>query len=242
VFIIGTAGIYVIINKANWKVYIGQSGCCKDRWRKHKGNLLRNAHVNKHLQAAFNKYGEDSFVYKVLEECSEETRDERECYWINHYNSCNKKHGYNKVTGGHKGKRLTEETKLKIGKAHKGRKLTKEHRRKLSEWQRGRTLPEEHKRKIGNAHRGEKNYFYGKKFSNEHKEKLSKAKKDRPRTEMELEVLKEMIKNNTVSITDEMVKDVENGMSRRKFGKKYGTQNVWRRIKGSYSLSEELVG
>jgi group I intron endonuclease len=208
VFIIETAGIYAIINKANWKVYVGQSVSCNARWVAHKSASKRGIHNNGHLQAAFDKYGTNNFMFFVIEECSEEVRDERERYWINHFNSCDENCGYNMQTGGSFGKRHAESTK----------------------------------RKIGDAHRGEKNYFYGKKFSNEHKEKLSKAKKDRPRTEMELEVLKEMIKNNTVSITDEMVKDVENGMSRRKFGKKYGTQNVWRRIKGSYSLSEELVG
>jgi group I intron endonuclease len=208
VFIIETAGIYAIINKANWKVYVGQSVSCNARWVAHKSASKRGIHNNGHLQAAFDKYGTNNFMFFVIEECSEEVRDERERYWINHFNSCDENCGYNMQTGGSFGKRHAESTK----------------------------------RKIGDAHRGEKNYFYGKKFSNEHKEKLSKAKKDRPRTEMELEVLKEMIKNNTVPITDEMVKDVENGMSRRKFGKKYGTQNAWRRIKGSYSLSEELTG
>jgi group I intron endonuclease len=207
VFIIETAGIYAIINKANWKVYVGQSVSCNARWVAHKSASKRGIHNNGHLQAAFDKYGTNNFMFFVIEECSEEVRDERERYWINHFDSCNENYGYNMQTGGSFGKRLAESTKRKMSKVQTGK---------------------------GNG-------FYGKKHSEETLRQFSKMRR-RPRTEAETEVLKEMIKNNTVPITDEMVKDVENGMSRRKFGKKYGTQNVWRRIKGSYSLSEELTG
>ncbi len=236
---IGISGIYIILNKANWKVYIGQGNSCNLRWKTHRSALVRNGHINRHLQSAFNKYGLNNFVYSVLEECPEDLRDERERYWIKYYNSCNRKYGYNKQTGGHEGTQHTEEVKRKISKANKGRKFSEEHKRKLSEWQIGKVLSGETKLKISESHKGEKNHFYGKKHSRETIQKFSEMRK-RPRTEAEVKVLQQMIENNTVPITDEMIKDVEGGMSRRKFGVKYGSENVWRRIKGSYSLSEEL--
>lgn len=42
-------------------------------------------------------------------------------------------------------------------------------------------LSEEHKRRIGESHRGEKNYWFGKKLTPEHKEKMSLAKLGKPR-------------------------------------------------------------
>ena len=49
-------GIYKIENKVNGKVYIGQSVNIKKRWKQHKYELNSNNHVNKHLQASWNKY------------------------------------------------------------------------------------------------------------------------------------------------------------------------------------------
>ena len=62
-----------------------------------------------------------------------------------------------------KGKKGSEETKLKMSTSHKGKKFSEEHREALSE-----------------AHRGEKHYMYGKRHSIEVNEKISKALKGRP--------------------------------------------------------------
>ena len=48
----------------------------------------------------------------------------------------------------HKGKKLSEETKIKIGKAAKGRKLSDETRKKMSAAQKGKKLSEEHRIKM----------------------------------------------------------------------------------------------
>ena len=50
-------GIYLIRNKANNKVYVGQSVDIKQRWYNHKRGRRNDTHDNEHLQKAYNKYG-----------------------------------------------------------------------------------------------------------------------------------------------------------------------------------------
>lgn len=76
-------GIYSIFNVVNGKKYIGSSKDIYNRWHEHLHLLRRNDSHNKHLQAAFNKYGEDNFVFNILEFCKEEERFDREQYYIN---------------------------------------------------------------------------------------------------------------------------------------------------------------
>lgn len=87
-------GIYKITNKINNKIYIGQSINIEERWKKHiyspSSSLIHQAIV---------KYGVQSFIFEVLEECVLEQLNEREIYWISHYNSIIP-FGYNKTQGG----------------------------------------------------------------------------------------------------------------------------------------------
>ena len=77
----------MIKNVKNNKLYIGQSTDIKNRWVRHKSELNNNRHINNHLQFAWNKYGEDCFIFAVIEECSVSELDEREKFYINKYNS-----------------------------------------------------------------------------------------------------------------------------------------------------------
>ena len=82
------SGIYAIINIINEKKYIGSSKSVYYRWRhSHVPNLKQGTHHNNHLQNAWNKYGEDNFEFKVIEECDESIILKREGYWIEHYKS-----------------------------------------------------------------------------------------------------------------------------------------------------------
>ena len=63
----GKAVIYKIINIQNAKFYIGSSIVVNSRWRKHIRDLRAGKHHCPHLQAAWNKYGEDSFVFRIVE-------------------------------------------------------------------------------------------------------------------------------------------------------------------------------
>ena len=59
--------IYKIENTVNGKVYIGQTNDPEQRKRAHFGGLKRNKHENPYLQSAWNKYGEDSFYFEVID-------------------------------------------------------------------------------------------------------------------------------------------------------------------------------
>lgn len=91
-------GIYRIVNLENDKVYIGSSKDIQSRWRKHVQMLNQCQHHSPHLQAAWDKYGRDSFAFEVVEECPFEELKAREIHWIKYYDSGNSELGYNVVT------------------------------------------------------------------------------------------------------------------------------------------------
>ena len=143
-------GIYGIINKVNGKIYIGKTmvSFC-DRWDCHKAQLRSGYHDNPHLQKAWNKYGEDSFEFAILHDCSSgedtDSVNALEIRYISEYQS-NGKMLYNISPGGDGGqflgKHLSEETKRKIGEKNRinmtGRKFSEETKRKMSESQKTR--------------------------------------------------------------------------------------------------------
>lgn len=75
-------GIYEFFNLENGKRYVGSSVNIYNRIHEHVHNLKNNKAHNKHFQSAWNKYGEDNFIFNILEYCSEEDRFEREQYYI----------------------------------------------------------------------------------------------------------------------------------------------------------------
>lgn len=93
-------GIYKITNKINGKCYIGQSVNITHRWAQHRDNSSKRKEA---LYLAMQKYGLDNFTFEVIEECSYEELDEKECYYIDYYNSY--KNGYNMTLGGQHNKK-----------------------------------------------------------------------------------------------------------------------------------------
>lgn len=119
-----TIGIYSILNKINGKIYVGQSIDVETRWRNHKNELNRNNHNNSHLQSAWNKYGEQSFEFNLLEKCNDNKLDDNEIWWIDYFNSADNSKGYNFSSGGNspmKGKHLSDEICKKISKNRTGK-------------------------------------------------------------------------------------------------------------------------
>ena len=76
------SGIYCIENITNHKTYIGSSKNIYQRLLKHFALLKHNKHQNAHLQNAWNKYGEDSFRWFILELCDSKELTEKEQYCI----------------------------------------------------------------------------------------------------------------------------------------------------------------
>ena len=148
------SGIYKIENTVNRKLYIGQSVDIKKRWIEHRNELNKGIHRNRHLQGAWNKYGEGVFAFDVIELCDEQYLNKLEMSYIAYYNSCDEDYGYNLTIG---------------GDGVRGRVITDEYRQKLRQANSGKNNPmfgkhhtEETKNKISKAKIGEQNAMYGK--------------------------------------------------------------------------------
>jgi group I intron endonuclease len=94
------SGIYKIENLLDGKKYVGLSTNIYRRWTDHRRMLMGGYHDNKHLQGAWKKYGEENFVFTILEECEDSQLSDREIYYIKLLQCNNSKFGYNFSTGG----------------------------------------------------------------------------------------------------------------------------------------------
>ena len=59
--------IYKITNKVTNQNYVGQTIDINRRKRTHFNTLRSNTHDNPKLQASWNKYGEKSFIFYLIE-------------------------------------------------------------------------------------------------------------------------------------------------------------------------------
>ena len=146
-------GVYKIVNMINGKIYIGSTKDFKDRWNRHLRQLRRGKHHSKHLQRAYDKYGENSFSFEIIEICAEEQRLEREQYYLDTllpfgdrgyneskqatncvlYGEDNGMYGKRGEDNPNFGRKKKEETKKKMSMAAKGKKKTELSKHKLSE-------------------------------------------------------------------------------------------------------------
>lgn len=76
------SGVYIIRNIISGKFYVGSSAMVHERCEQHFYSLSLGTHHNKHLQAAYVKYGEGAFVFEVLEHCDEATMYAREQHYL----------------------------------------------------------------------------------------------------------------------------------------------------------------
>lgn len=90
--------IYIIKNKSNDKVYIGQTTMSiEDRFKQHLNHSKSKNHYE--LYQAMDVIGKENFYIESLEEnISINKLDDREQYWIETYNSMD--NGYNSTPGG----------------------------------------------------------------------------------------------------------------------------------------------
>lgn len=158
-------GIYFIKNIVNNKLYIGQSNNIYKRWNNHK-NDLKNNRDSKYLQSSYNKYGEENFVYGILELCEPDLLDWKEMNYIIMYNSRDYQNGYNLTDGGSapSGYRHTQETKALFSKILIGNK------RRL-----GKPSSEEEKIRMSISRKGKPGKS-GWNQTKETREKMSKSK------------------------------------------------------------------
>ena len=179
--------IYITTNKVNNRKYVGQ----------HKGKFdSRYYGSGLIISQALAKYGVENFEVQMLECC--ETRlklNECEKKWISYFNAVEDEQFYNIAKGGEGGHTIAgynDEQKAiyhkNMRKALKGRKFTDEHKMKISKSLKnaslkrcgennpfyGKTHSEETKRRI--AEKSSRNNL-GKKLTEEHKKKISESHK-----------------------------------------------------------------
>lgn len=171
-----TSGIYCIENIKTHKKQIGQSVDIDSRWNSHVNELKRGVHHNDYLQKSWDKYGKDYFKFYILEYCEKDKLDEREIYYINFYQTMDRKYGYNLKTGGQASNSLSNETKEKLSKAIKETYLNPERKQiqstnALKQWS-----DPDIKEKIS----GKNNGMYGKHHTEESKQKMREKRIGKP--------------------------------------------------------------
>lgn len=179
-------GIYKIINVVNNKFYVGSAVDLKRRKTRHFSELRIGKHNNRHLQAAWVKYGEQAFIFVVVEELSDDADLlAAENVWLKEH--VGKEHCYNlgvdatapmtgfggelSPTWGYK---HTEEALQEISRTSTGRLHRPESKAKIREFLLGKPKSAEVRAKIAATLSGEGNYWYGKKRP-DHGAKVSRA-------------------------------------------------------------------
>lgn len=126
-------GVYLITNTVNGKVYVGSTGVGLGvRLKGHRRALNGGYHINKHLQAAWAKYGSKAFRFKILEECRPDACVVREQFWIDHYESYKPGRGYNinPKAASSLGVKRTKETRAKLSEiARRVQKIVRQRER-----------------------------------------------------------------------------------------------------------------
>ena len=90
-------GVYLITCLNSKKIYVGSTiQKFQTRWNVHKSNLKSGNHPNRYLQNSWDKHGEDPFTFEILEHSLiAEKVVEREQYYIDTLNCCDREVGYN---------------------------------------------------------------------------------------------------------------------------------------------------
>ena len=181
------SGVYLILNTKNNHKYVGSSINLSERERIHIRQLNKQAHSNAHLQSAWNKYGEDTLTFEVLEYWEPEFLISMEQWWMN---MLRLEYNIAQVAGSPLGYTHTKEARAKMSVANKGRRHTEESKANISaaqignKYALGHKQTDEHKAKISAAAMGNKR-FLGRKHTDETKAKMSAAQKLRRRIERE---------------------------------------------------------
>lgn len=139
----GLSGIYQITCSANQVIYIGSAVDFTHRWATHRYDLRNGKHASRRLQRAWNKYGEEAFVFDALLVCPKEDliKHEQEALdeiseligWRNMFNT------------------------LRVASSSLGYKHDDDTRARMTAFQRSRPKPSpETIKKIADANRGKK--------------------------------------------------------------------------------------
>jgi group I intron endonuclease len=116
--------IYKITNTITNDFYIGSAVNFKNRRWGHISSLRKNKHKNRFIQNSWNKYGENAFIFEIIEIVdAKENLIDREQYWIDILSPT---FNLAKKAGSPLGVKHSEKSRKNMSLAHKG--LSKEQR------------------------------------------------------------------------------------------------------------------
>lgn len=166
------SGIYQIRNQISGNRYIGSAIDLRKRWQRHLAALHCGQHHNPHLQSAFDKYGEEAFIFEILKYVAPKNLIEYEQYY---FDLLKPEYNIALIAGSLFGFRHTDEALAKMsaaktGERHPmyGKRHSTETLAKMSEALTGERNP-----MYGNT--GERHYNYGKHLSEETRAKIGAA-------------------------------------------------------------------
>lgn len=182
--------IYKIINLVNDKFYVGSTNNKNERFRTHRNKLRRGVHHCAHLQASWNKYGEEKFDFRVVQNVpDEESLQAAEDVWLTEH--VGKQHCYNAGT------RSGAPMRGRTGEKHPsfGIPVSEEQREQISQTLKnfyaqdyfnhprvGKQHTEETKAKISSSKKANPvAYWEGKERSEETKAKIGDTQRGKPK-------------------------------------------------------------
>lgn len=180
-----SSGVYKIVCVINNKFYVGSAKDFRQRWNHHRRELRAQRHLNVHLQNAWNKYGEEAFVFEIIELTMPWARVDREQYYLDTLKPWDHNIGFNISPNAYTPVR-TPEVIEKLRIASTGKTMPLETRKKLSEINTGKHHTSETRAKLSAIRAGVK-------FSDETRSKMSEAKRGKKQSS-------EMIANRIASL------------------------------------------
>ncbi len=135
------------------RIYVGSAANFATRWEHHKTDLRKNQHDNLKLQRHCNKYGISDLEFSVIEDGIYIDRIHilaREQMWFDRFSFDGTGLPYFNMTpiaGCNIGVKYSEESKRRISEAHKGKIVSEETRMKLRNYNLGRKTTKEQRKR-----------------------------------------------------------------------------------------------
>ncbi len=176
--------IYLVTNKVNQKVYVGQTVRTLEA-RQYRHFQSAGYGSDTYFHRALRQYGKENFEWSVLDQAvSRSELNKKERHWIKFYKATNSQYGYNLTFGG-EGGIPTEETRLRLSLAHIGKpngclghKHSEETKEKIRQALKDNPKVIARNKRHSEIMRGRPSSFKGKHHTSEAKEKLSAASKE----------------------------------------------------------------
>lgn len=137
-------GVYAIEHTPTGKVYVGSAANFDQRWRVHRCLLRKGAHHSAHLQAAWNRDGEQAFLFKRLVVTTKADMLMYEQRIIDGLKAADRRYGYNAapVSGSQLGFKHSDQSRAKIRARRATQVFSAETRALWAKNRTGRKMPD----------------------------------------------------------------------------------------------------